>query len=47
MAYKMQQSVPEAMNVKEEPEHVYKLYGEDAKDSWHICSKLFTSEKIG
>jgi hypothetical protein len=31
MAYKMQQSVPEAMNVKEEPEHVYKLYGEDAK----------------
>lgn len=31
MAYKMQQSVPEAMNVKEEPEHVYELYGEDVK----------------
>lgn len=31
MAYKMQQSVPEAMNVKEEPDHVYELYGEDVK----------------
>ena len=31
MAYRMQQSVPDALNVKEEPQHIYDLYGEDAK----------------
>ena len=31
MAYKMQQSVPEALNVKEEPDHIYNLYAEEAK----------------
>ena len=31
MAYKMQQSVPEALNVKQEPNHIYNLYGEEAK----------------
>ena len=31
MAYRMQQSVPDALNVKEEPQHIYNLYGEDAK----------------
>ena len=31
MAYRMQQSVPDALNVKEEPQYIYDLYGEDAK----------------
>ena len=31
MAYRMQQSVPDALNVKEESQHIYDLYGEDAK----------------
>lgn len=31
MAYKMQNSVPEAVDTKEEPDHIYKLYGEDAR----------------
>ena len=31
MAYRMQQSVPDALNVTEEPQHIYDLYGEDAK----------------
>ena len=31
MAYRMQQSVPDALDVKEEPQHIYDLYGEDAK----------------
>ena len=31
MAYKMQHSVPEALNVKQEPDHIYNLYGEEAK----------------
>ena len=31
MAYRMQKSVPDALNVKEEPEHIYDLYGKDAK----------------
>ena len=31
MAYKMQQSVPEALNIKEEPDHIYNLYGKEAK----------------
>lgn len=31
MAYRMQNSVPDAVNLAEEPEHIYKLYGEDAR----------------
>ena len=31
MAYRMQASVPELMDVAGEPEHVYELYGEDAR----------------
>ncbi|MCM4170561.1 DUF1501 domain-containing protein [Arenibacter sp. TNZ] len=31
MAYKMQNSVPEAVDTKEEPDHIYKLYGDDAR----------------
>lgn len=31
MAYKMQSSVPDAVDVSEEPDHIYKLYGEDAR----------------
>jgi hypothetical protein len=31
MAYKMQSSVPDLMNVKSEPESTYKLYGDEAK----------------
>ena len=31
MAYKMQNSVPDAVDTREEPDHIYKLYGEDAK----------------
>jgi len=31
MAYRMQQSLPDALNVKEEPQHIYDLYGEEAK----------------
>ena len=31
MAYRMQTSVPEVMDISQEPEHIYKLYGEDAR----------------
>jgi hypothetical protein len=31
MAYKMQQSVPDALNLKEEPQYIYDMYGEEAK----------------
>ncbi|WP_025762419.1 DUF1501 domain-containing protein [Dyadobacter tibetensis] len=31
MAYKMQTSVPDAVNLKNEPDYVYKLYGEEAR----------------
>ena len=31
MAFRMQTSVPEAVNLADEPDHVYKLYGEDAR----------------
>lgn len=31
MAYRMQASVPEAMNIDEEPDEVFELYGEDAR----------------
>lgn len=31
MAYRMQNAVPDAVDLSEEPEHIYKLYGEDAR----------------
>ena len=31
MAYKMQTSVPEAVDISGEPEHVYKMYGEESR----------------
>ncbi|WP_289038271.1 DUF1501 domain-containing protein [uncultured Zobellia sp.] len=31
MAYRMQNSVPDAVDTSNEPDHVYELYGEDAK----------------
>ena len=31
MAFKMQSSVPDAVNLKEEPDYIYELYGEEAK----------------
>jgi hypothetical protein len=31
MAYRMQSSVPDAVDTSNEPDHIYKLYGEDAK----------------
>lgn len=30
MAYQMQMSVPDAMNIKEEPDYIFKLYGKEA-----------------
>lgn len=30
MAYRMQTSVPEVMDIKDEPDHIYKMYGADA-----------------
>ena len=31
MAYRMQKSIPEAVNIKNEPDHIFDLYGQDAK----------------
>ncbi|MEM6771686.1 MAG: DUF1501 domain-containing protein, partial [Bacteroidota bacterium] len=31
MAFKMQASVPEALDLSDEPEHIYQLYGEEAR----------------
>ena len=31
MAYRMQMSVPEVVDLSNEPDHIYKLYGEDAR----------------
>ncbi len=31
MAFRMQTSVPEIMNISKEPDHIYKMYGEDSK----------------
>ncbi len=30
MAYRMQTSIPEVMNIKDEPDYIYKMYGPDA-----------------
>lgn len=31
MAFKMQASIPDAVDLKEEPDHIYKMYGEEAR----------------
>ncbi|TXE06310.1 DUF1501 domain-containing protein [Seonamhaeicola algicola] len=46
MAYKMQSSVPEAVNTKEEPEYTYKLYGEDARKPGTYAANCLQARRL-
>ncbi|MGY6650068.1 DUF1501 domain-containing protein [Wenyingzhuangia sp. IMCC45574] len=46
MAYKMQSSVPEAVDTKNEPEHVYDLYGEDAKKPGTFAANCLQARRL-
>lgn len=46
MAYKMQSSVPEAVDTKEEPEHIYKLYGEAAKQPGTYAANCLQARRL-
>ncbi|NND08775.1 MAG: DUF1501 domain-containing protein [Saprospiraceae bacterium] len=46
MAYRMQTSVPEAMNLGEEPDEVYKLYGEDARKPGTYAANCLLARRL-
>ena len=45
MAFRMQTSVPEVMDISDEPNSIFEMYGEDSANQ-ELCSKLFTCKKI-
>ena len=47
MAYRMQTSVPEVMDLSEEPDHIFDLYGEDARDPGTFCCQLSAGATFG
>ena len=46
MAYRMQTSVPEAMNLNEEPDEVYELYGESARKPGTYAANCLLARRL-
>src|SRR5262249_40616353 len=46
MAYRMQTSVPDVMNVSSEPEKVFELYGEQAKDAGTFAANCLLARRL-
>lgn len=46
MAYRMQSSVPEAVDTKEEPDHIYKLYGEEARKPGTFAANCLQARRL-
>ncbi len=46
LAYRMQTSAPEAFDVKDEPEHIKKLYGLDQKHCSHFASQCLMARRM-
>lgn len=46
MAYRMQTSVPEIMDISKEPEEVFELYGPDSKDSGSYAANCLLARKL-
>ncbi len=46
MAYRMQNSVPDAVDVSDEPEHIYKLYGEDARKPGTYAANCLQARRL-
>ena len=46
MAYRMQTSVPEVMDTKDEPDEVFELYGSDSRDSGTYAANCILARKL-
>jgi Protein of unknown function (DUF1501) len=46
MAYRMQSSVPDVMNIKDEPEEIFDLYGPDSKDPGTYAANCILARKL-
>ncbi len=46
MAYRMQTSVPEVMNVEDEPDYIYEFYGEDSKKPGTFASNCILARRL-
>ena len=46
MAYKMQSSVPEVMDVSGEPDHIYDLYGPDSKNPGTYAANCLLARRL-
>jgi len=46
MAFKMQTSVPEIMDVSGEPDHIYDLYGEDSKEPGTFAANALLARRL-
>jgi hypothetical protein len=46
LAYRMQMSVPEVVDVSNEPEHVFKAYGEDARNPGTFAANCLVARRL-
>jgi len=46
MAYRMQTSVPEVMDLSDEPDYIYDLYGEDAKEPGTFAANCLLARRL-
>lgn len=46
MAFRMQSSIPEVTDFKDEPEHIYKMYGEDAKTPGTYAANCLLARRL-
>ncbi|MBV6499928.1 MAG: hypothetical protein CJBNEKGG_02392 [Prosthecobacter sp.] len=46
MAFRMQASVPELTDLSKEPEHIFKLYGEDAKKPGSFANSVLMARRL-
>lgn len=46
MAYRMQTSVPEVMEFSDEPDHIFDLYGEDARDPGTFAANCLLARRL-
>ncbi|MCA6073749.1 DUF1501 domain-containing protein [Fulvivirga sedimenti] len=46
MAFRMQTSVPEVMNVEEEPDYIYEMYGEDSKKPGTFAANCLLARRL-
>ena len=46
MAYRMQTSVPEAMDISNEPDHVFDMYGPDARDPGTYAANCLLARRL-